>query len=199
MLSETLIEGLDVYAIGEKLRRLRLKKKIGLVELGQHSGLSPAMISKIECGKLYPTLPTLLRLALVFSVGLDHFFVRQDEPTFEVVRKSERIRFPDDPNKTPEDISYYFESLDYKASDRKASSYLVEFQSPSRSAPQMPPHAHDHFEFIYLISGELEILSGDGRVARLQAGDSVYFDSTVPHSYRRVGSKSCKAVVVTLS
>ena len=69
MLSETLVEGLDQYAIGDKLRELRLKKKIGLIELGEHSGLSPAMISKIELGKLYPTLPTLLRLALVFSVG----------------------------------------------------------------------------------------------------------------------------------
>jgi len=199
MLSETLTEGLDVYAIGGKLRRLRLKKKIGLVELGQHSGLSPAMISKIECGKLYPTLPTLLRLALVFSVGLDHFFVRQDEPTFEIIRKSERIRFPDDPNKKPEDISYYFESLDFKATDRKSSSYLVEFESPSGVETEGSPHAHDRSEFIYLLSGELEIRSGNDRVARLWAGDSIYFDSTVPHSYRRVGRKACKAVVLTLS
>jgi transcriptional regulator with XRE-family HTH domain len=197
MLSETLTEGLDAYAIGEKLRRMRLKKKIGLVELGQHSGLSPAMISKIECGKLYPTLPTLLRLALVFSVGLDHFFVRQDMPVFEITRKSERIRFPDDPNKKPEDISYYFESLDFKATDRKSSSYLVEFESPSGVAAEGPAHAHDRFEFIYLLSGELEIRSGNDRVARLQAGDSIYFDSTVPHSYGRVGGRVCKAILVT--
>ena len=67
MLSETLTEGLDVYAIGGKLRRLRLKKKIGLVELGQHSGLSPAMISKIECGKLYPTLQSAFPIAFLHS------------------------------------------------------------------------------------------------------------------------------------
>ena len=53
---------------------LRLRKKMGLVELGRHSGLSAAMLSKIERGRLVPTLPTLLRIALVFSVGLDHFF-----------------------------------------------------------------------------------------------------------------------------
>lgn len=197
MLSDTLTEGLDVYAIGEKLRRLRLKKKIGLVELGQHSGLSPAMISKIECGKLYPTLPTLLRLSLVFSVGLDHFFVRQNEPVFEIVRKSERIRFPDDPNKKPEDISYYFESLDFKATDRTSSSYFVEFESTSGDVVERPPHSHDRFEFIYLLCGELEIRYGNDQVARIQAGDSVYFDSTVPHSYGRVGSKACKAILVT--
>src|SRR5690349_12190 len=41
MLSATLREGLTEYAIGEKLRALRLRKKMGLVELGGHTGLSP--------------------------------------------------------------------------------------------------------------------------------------------------------------
>jgi transcriptional regulator with XRE-family HTH domain len=51
MLSETLADGLKTYAIGEKIRALRLRKKMGLVELGQHTGLSPALLSKIERGK----------------------------------------------------------------------------------------------------------------------------------------------------
>ena len=63
MLSPTLREGLKAYAIGPKIRAIRLKKKIGLVELGKHTGLSPAMLSKIERGQLFPTLPTLLRIA----------------------------------------------------------------------------------------------------------------------------------------
>jgi transcriptional regulator with XRE-family HTH domain len=75
MLTSTLRDGLDSYAIGPKLRELRLKKKMGLVELGQHTSLSPAMLSKIERGRLFPTLPTLLRIALVFGVGLDYFFM----------------------------------------------------------------------------------------------------------------------------
>ena len=74
MLSPTLREGLKSYAIGPKIRAIRLKKKMGLVELGRHTGLSPAMLSKVERGQLFPTLPTLLRIALVFSVGLEYFF-----------------------------------------------------------------------------------------------------------------------------
>ena len=70
MLSPTLREGLKTYAIGSKIRAIRLKKKMGRVELGRHTGLSPAMLSKIERGQLFPTMPTLLRIALVFSVGL---------------------------------------------------------------------------------------------------------------------------------
>src|SRR5829696_5412092 len=96
MLSATLQKGLDQYGIGAKLRALRLKKKMGLVELGRHSGLSPALLSKIERGKLVPTLPTLLRIALVFSVGLEHFFGEPArKPALAVVRRAERRRFPE--------------------------------------------------------------------------------------------------------
>ena len=51
-------------------------KKLGLAQLGEHTGLSPALLSKIERGNLFPTLPTLLRIAMVFGVGLEHFSVR---------------------------------------------------------------------------------------------------------------------------
>src|ERR1041384_6054150 len=96
MLSPTLREGLKAYAIGPKIRSIRLKKKMGLVELGQHTGLSPAMLSKIERGQLFPTLPTLLRIALVFSVGLDYFFSgNRNEPVVGIVRRKERLRFPE--------------------------------------------------------------------------------------------------------
>ena len=70
MLSKTLQDGLNDYGIGAKIRALRLKKKIGLVDLGKHTGLSPALLSKIERGRLFPPLPTLLRIALVFGVGV---------------------------------------------------------------------------------------------------------------------------------
>jgi len=48
MLSDTLDRGLRTYGIGEKVRTLRLRKKLGLVEIGRHTGLSPALLSKIE-------------------------------------------------------------------------------------------------------------------------------------------------------
>jgi transcriptional regulator with XRE-family HTH domain len=62
MRSKTLQDGLNHYEIGARVRALRLKKKIGLVDLGKHTGLSPALLSKIERGRLFPTLPTLLRM-----------------------------------------------------------------------------------------------------------------------------------------
>src|SRR6185437_8916398 len=84
------------YDIGAKLRHLRLRKKIALVDLGKHTGLSASMLSQLENGKLIPTLPTLARIAMVFDVGLEHFFSDKGiQRVFSVVRADERLRFPE--------------------------------------------------------------------------------------------------------
>ena len=74
MSQPNLVDELRRYEIGEKLRALRLNKKLGLVALGRHTGLSPALLSKLERNKMSPTLPTLLRIAIMFGVDLDYFF-----------------------------------------------------------------------------------------------------------------------------
>jgi transcriptional regulator with XRE-family HTH domain len=192
VLSETLAKGLQQYRIGEKLRILRLRKKMGLVELGQHSGLSAAMLSKIERGRLVPTLPTLLRIALVFSVGLDHFFGDPARPlAFAIVRKKDRQRFPERQGDTQP--AYWFESLDFPAVDRRMSAYFVEFEE--LAAERVKRHHHTGAEMIYVLGGRLVLAINDAE-HHLAAGDSVYFDSSAPHSYRRDGRQSCTALVV---
>jgi transcriptional regulator with XRE-family HTH domain len=193
MLSPTLREGLNAYAIGPKIRAIRLKKKIGLVELGRHTGLSPAMLSKIERGQLFPTLPTLLRIALVFSVGLDYFFSgSRDKPVVGIVRHKDRLRFPE--KLGVRDAAYEFESLDYPAPERRLNGYYVEFFAVA--ADKVRLHQHAGGEFIYVLGGTLCIQIG-GEEHALEARDSMYFDSTTPHGYRRSGAKSCTAIVVT--
>ncbi|HUG24252.1 helix-turn-helix domain-containing protein [Piscinibacter sp.] len=194
MLSETLTAGLEHYRIGPKIRALRLKKKLGLVQLGEHTGLSPAMLSKIERGQLFPTLPTLLRIALVFGVGLEHFFLEEERQAVAVVRRGERLRLPD----LSGDLSgeaepaYFFESLDFPATDRRMESFYAEF--PVRSKPSKP-HEHGSAEFIYVIEGQLVVTVGDTDHV-LDEGDAMYFDSSVPHVYRRESRSMCAAIVV---
>src|SRR3954452_17787249 len=98
MMSITPADGVVEYRIGEKIRALRKGKRLGLVQLGEHSGLSSGLLSKIERGQLVPTLPTLMRIALVFGVGLEHFLAgEQERPLLAVVRKAERLRLPSQP------------------------------------------------------------------------------------------------------
>ena len=193
MLSKTLQDGLSDYAVGDKIRALRLKKKIGLVDFGKHTGLSPALLSKIERGRLFPTLPTLLRIALVFGVGLEFFFAGpRDKPLVAVVRKGERVRLPDRPG--ARDVAYRFESLDYPATERRFNSYYAEFFPVAPD--KLRPHNHPGVEFIYTLQGTLQ-MHLDRTEYALEAGDSLYFDSSVPHAYRRGGGRTCSAIVVT--
>lgn len=77
---------------------------------------------------------------------------------------------------------------------RLLNSYFAEFFA-------VPPeklrrHQHAGAEFIYVVSGTLNLQIGDEQHT-LEARDSIYFDSTVPHAYRRSGARACCAVVVT--
>jgi len=193
MVSDTVVQGLKPYSIGEKLRGLRLNKKMGLVELGKHTGLSAALLSKLERGKLIPTVPTLYRIALVFSVGLEYFFTdERKRRVVAIVRKEDRRRFPDRPG-TP-DVAFFFESLDYPATERKLSAYLADFQPIAKE--KLKSHSHSGVEFVHLFSGALMLKIGMQEY-ELGSGDSIYFDSSAQHSYRKIGAGTCNAIVVT--
>uniref|UniRef100_Q01PI2 Transcriptional regulator, XRE family n=1 Tax=Solibacter usitatus (strain Ellin6076) TaxID=234267 RepID=Q01PI2_SOLUE len=192
MPSDTITAGLNKYGIGAKLRRLRLRKSMGLLELSKHTRLSPALLSKLERDVMHPTLPTLFRISMVFSVGLEYFFNPEPRPVLEIVRRKDRLRFPDSPDARP--VSYHFESLDFPVADRKLNSYLAEFEAVEETRV----HEHPGIEFLYLLSGKLEIRAGED-THELAEGDAIYFDCTVPHGYRRLGSRRTTALVVTLA
>ena len=191
MESATITEGLKRYSIGEKLRRLRLRKSMGLSELSKHTGLSASLISKLERDLMHPTLPTLLRIALVFSVGLEYFFNPEPKPVMEIVRKRVRLSFPEAPDKRQP--AYHFESLDFIAENRKLNAYFAEFEAVDPSHARK--HQHPGIEFLYVISGKLAMQVGEEE-PQLSEGDAIYFDSAVPHCYRRVGARRTTAIVV---
>jgi transcriptional regulator with XRE-family HTH domain len=184
---------LSSYDIGNKLRQLRLQKKIALVDLGKHTGLSASMISQLENGKLVPTLPTLARLAMVFDVGLDYFFSdKRRRRLFSIVRANERMRFPErSDSPTP---GYFFECLAFSAQDKSLQAYLAEFPPLSKEAAS--EHLHEGAEFFHVLEGRVAIVYQDEEYI-MEVGDSVYFDSSCPHSYRGIAEGTSKAIVIT--
>ncbi|MDQ2950097.1 MAG: XRE family transcriptional regulator [Acidobacteriota bacterium] len=191
---ETIQRVLSSYELGRKLRHLRLRKKVALVDLGKHTGLSPSMLSQLENGKMIPTLPTLARIAMVFDVGLEHFFgEKRDRKQFSIVRAAERMRFPERAD-TPTP-AYFFECLAFSTQGKGMQAYLAEF--PRSTTNTATEHFHDGSEFLFVLDGSLAIRF-QGTDHELLAGDSVHMDSSEPHGYRGTGETGAKAVVITI-
>ena len=191
---ETIRRSLSQYDIGAKLRQLRLRKKIALVDLGKHTGLSASMLSQLENGKLIPTLPTLARIAMVFDVGMEFFFSEKaSRRVFSIVRAEDRIRFPESPDSAIP--GYFFEVLSFGAPERGLSAYLAEF--PLHNQREAQEHSHDGSEFIHVLQGVLAI-NYQSEEHVLSAGDSVYFDASEAHSYYGQSDTPTRAIVVTL-
>ncbi len=179
--------------IGERIKRLRLKKSMGLVELGKHTGLSASFLSQLETGRVVPTLRNLARIAMVFSKDLSYFFETEPHALFRIHRRKERVRLPQTGVDLP---TYFFESLGYMVPDRHMDPYFAEFVPLTKD---MEPKAHLHpgSEFLYVLEGELELQHGDQQCT-LGPGDAAYFDASTPHSYQCAGKKPATAIIVTM-
>ena len=179
--------------IGERIKRLRLKKSMGLVELGRHTGLSASFLSQLETGRVVPTLRNLARIAMVFSKDLSYFFDTEPHAMFRIHRRKDRVRLPQTGTEEP---TYYFESLGYMVPDRHMDPYFAEFIPPAKNT-ETKAHMHPGFEFLYVLEGELAIRHGEHECT-LEPGDAVYFDASTPHSYVCASKKPSGAIIVTM-
>jgi transcriptional regulator with XRE-family HTH domain len=192
--AETAEQFISEKRLGDRIRRLRLKKSMGLVELGRHTGLSASFLSQLETGRVVPTLRNLARIAMVFSKDLSYFFESDPAAIFRVHRKKDRVRMPQTGVEPP---TYSFESLGYMVPDRLMDPYFAEFVPlPEQVEPKA--HVHAGIEFLYVLNGELA-LQHSGQETTLSPGDAVYFDASTPHSYRSAGSRPAEALIVTMS
>jgi transcriptional regulator with XRE-family HTH domain len=179
--------------IGERIKHLRLKKSMGLVDLGRHTGLSASFLSQLETGRVVPTLRNLARIAMVFSKDLSYFFEPEPKTLFRVHRRNERVRLP---QTGADDPAYFFESLGYQVPDRQLDPYFAEFL-PEKKGRAVRAHRHAGCEFLYLLSGALDVRHGEA-THHIEAGDAIYFDADTIHSYVCVGDAPATAVIVTL-
>ncbi len=179
--------------IGERIKHLRLKKSMGLVELGRHTGLSASFLSQLETGRVVPTLRNLARIAMVFSKDLSYFFEPEPLTLFRMHRRDERVRLP---QTGADDPAYFFESLGYLVPDRQLDPYFAEFL-PIKEGRVPRAHQHAGCEFLYLLSGSLDVRHGEA-IHRVEAGDAIYFDANTIHSYVCTSKVPATAVIVTL-
>jgi len=188
--AEALIEG---KRIGERIKFLRQRKHMGLVELGRYTGLSASFLSQLETGRVVPTLRNLARIAMVFSRDLSYFFEPERPELFRVQRASERQKLPQTGAADPD---YFFESLGQVPTEQAITPYVAEFL-PGNGRRVPTSHQHAGAEFLYMLGGHLRLMH-EGRTEVLERGDAVYFDPSAKHSYERIGEEQCTALILTI-
>lgn len=191
--------GLAVKAlkIGKKVRELRQKNRYTLQDLAGRTGLSKPFLSQIENDHVIPPIATLLKLARALNVGMTYFF--QDEEgsdKISITRQEERIKVERRPHHQKGEVNYIYVALETKKTNKSMDPFLVEF--PVQTAEEMVFMSHEGEEFLYLLAGSVEFRTLD-RVEILHAGDSIYFESDLSHSFRCVSDTPAKALAVIWS
>jgi transcriptional regulator with XRE-family HTH domain len=181
--------------IGKKIKKLRQEKGFTLQELSEKTGLSKGLISQIENEQVSPPISTLMKIANGLSVEISYFF-EQDEPTekITVVRKNERISSGRRGIKGNINIGYTYELLAHKRPHKHMEPFLVTFEPKERNDVIMFNHEGEEFHFV--IEGKLEMIAENHDPIILEKGDSLYFDSSIPHGFRGLDGKPAKTLTV---
>lgn len=193
-MTDEIRDGIKGLKIGEKISALRKGMGLEIAGLAERSGVSEIVISQIESNTISPTVAALLRIAKVFEREVGYFFEEEEgeELRIEVVRKDERKKVQRMRSSGKYALSYSYQSLSYRKSHKHMLPLLVEFDIDVDEDMELLTHEGE--EFLYLLKGELELRT-DTEVIHLHAGDSIYFDSTIPHGFVGTGNKKPKALV----
>jgi transcriptional regulator with XRE-family HTH domain len=183
--------------LGEKIRDLRLAKRHTLSHVAGRTGLSIALLSQIENNAVSPPVATLLRIAKGLDVNIGFFF-REGESKDQavVVRKDERKRAFRKMHGQHQDGGYLYEALAYKKNSKHMEPFLVEFEPREKEDISFLNHRGE--EFLFLFRGRLAFHYKQEEII-LEAGDSLYFDSGVPHSFRALRGKKAQGIAVVYS
>ena len=193
MVSDDIRHEVKKLHIGKKIRELRKKGGLVLQDLSDRTGLSKPLLSQIEKETVSPPIATLLKISKAFNTNISFFF--QDDGPEEkvvVVRKDES-KVIDSRYFGREESGYYYEALAFKKPKKYMEPFLVEFKR--KRVDQLSYFSHDGEEFIYLLEGILEFRT-ESQQYILQPGDSLYFESSIPHAYRALERKNAKALSV---
>jgi transcriptional regulator with XRE-family HTH domain len=185
---------IEAKNIGDKIRRLRLKRSMGLVELGQQVGLSASFLSQLETGRVVPTLRNLARIALVFKKDFSYFLSEETDALFRVSRSKDRIRLRVGEKSDPFLLS---ESMSVLIPDRNAVPCIAHFLPGAEGAAFHPPPTPG-LELVYVIQGPL-VLWTESRAEVLQTEDSVWIDRSTNRLYRCHEDKPAKALIITFA
>ena len=182
--------------VGKKIQGIRESKNLSIEEISERSGLSAEQIQSIENDQYLPSLGPLIKIARALGVRLGTFLDDNDDLGPVVCRAADRerdrsISFSNDATEARQNMIYH--SLAKQKAGRHMEPFVIDVQ-PSEDK-DFKLSAHEGEEFIYGMSGEVEIAYGKETYS-LQEGDSIFYDSIVKHHVHGAPGKSAKILAV---
>lgn len=172
--------------IAVNLRQIRTDRGMSLKDVADKTGLTVSFLSQLEKGKTMPSISTLKSIAVSINTTISALVGESPVLPDPVIRKDERKSI-----KYAEGITMYL--LSSSGSNNQMETLLFEL-SPNASSGTK---AYRHFgqEFVMVLSGILEITLNSRRHV-LKKGDSIYFNSSSPHSFKNISKGRTEAVWV---
>lgn len=168
--------------IGNKLKQFREEKNLTLKQVSAMTGLSISFISQVERGLVDPSWSSLKKITAALNIKLRNLF--DETPRFfALVRSGEGYQ------STTHHINRQF----LAAIDGASMEMIVTTFPPHSSSGEILPHPGE--EFVWVLEGVLDITS-NGETYTVSDGDSVYFQSSKPHSWENKSDKACKVLWV---
>jgi transcriptional regulator with XRE-family HTH domain len=182
--------------VGAKIKGLREMRGISVEELADRSGLQPAQVSKIESGAVTTSLTPLLKLARGLGVRLGTFLDDAELSGPVLTKKSgddvEAVRFAGPNDKE----GLAFHALAANKRDRNMEPFIIDVH-PAKDDNYLLS-SHEGEEFIYVLGGAIEVIYGKHNY-RVEQGDSIYYDSIVPHHLHAADNKDARILAVIYS
>lgn len=178
---------LEPYSIGMKLRTLRTQKHLTLSRLAVETGLSTALLSKLETDRMIPTLPTLSNICRVYGVGLGYFFNEAAKHTLAITRKA-HLGANGRGQETVKQIPLHAVTANTRMVAR-----MVEY--PAGVTGMMTEAGRPLCAVVYVLEGKLQLDAG-GMHESLEAGDCLYLDTEMAIAWSAAGAARCRALVV---
>ncbi|HJE88550.1 helix-turn-helix domain-containing protein [Rikenella microfusus] len=183
--------------IGQVIRQLREENGISLEELSARAGISVDKLDKIEKNETNPSLGVLIRISRALGAKLGALLAGKDEDRSAVVtrRKDLAGNLTFAGNEDGYNGHLHFYAMAQDKADRHMEPLVVEI-APSGGAPVPDPRSeHSGEEFVYVLEGEATLYYGE-ETYRLEAGDSVYYDSVVPHFLANESDRPARVLAV---
>lgn len=181
--------------VGERVKRVREERELTLQDISQRTGLDVAFLEQVEDGNVAPPLGIVIKLAKALDLKMGYFISGEEDRPYTIVRKNDRKVVSRYSSKEGEYYGYGYESLAPHKKDRHMEPFLVSLE-PSKTDEERS--AHDGQEFIYVLEGAMEVRLGE-EIYVLEPGDSIYYDSTVPHLVKNHGSDVTRILAVLYS